>query len=79
MWLLFATGVVISLVSDDNGGGFVIVLNGSDFTELARADLPYGLPYGLHGCWVPGQVPQIWFYQEHWLTNSQIQKITQPL
>lgn len=53
---LFA-GVVISLVSDDNGGGFVLVLNGSDFTELARADLPYGLPYGLHGCWVPGQPP----------------------
>jgi len=50
-------GVVISLVSDDNGGGFVLVLNGSDFTELARAHLPYGLPYGLHGCWVPGQPP----------------------
>lgn len=57
---LFA-GVAISLVSDDNGGGFVLVLNGSDFTELARADLPYGLPYGLHGCWVPGQSPyKVW-------------------
>nr|ADK36681.1 carotenoid cleavage dioxygenase 8 [Physcomitrium patens] len=48
-------GVLISLVSDDSGGGFILILNGSDFTELARADLPYGLPYGLHGCWVPGQ------------------------
>lgn len=46
-------GVVISLVSDRHGGGFVVLLDGSTFTEIARAKLPYGLPYGLHGCWVP--------------------------
>jgi carlactone synthase/all-trans-10'-apo-beta-carotenal 13,14-cleaving dioxygenase len=46
-------GVVISLVSDKHGGGFALLLDGSTFTEIARAKLPYGLPYGLHGCWVP--------------------------
>ncbi|KAG6550068.1 hypothetical protein Mapa_008024 [Marchantia paleacea] len=54
-------GVVVSVVSDSVGGGFVILLDGATFTEIARADLPYGLPYGLHGCWVPSTaaaVPQ---------------------
>ncbi|KAH9298684.1 hypothetical protein KI387_030366 [Taxus chinensis] len=46
-------GVVISLVSDKDGNGFALVLDGSTFAEIARAKLPYGLPYGLHGCWVP--------------------------
>ncbi|XP_057842733.2 carotenoid cleavage dioxygenase 8 homolog B, chloroplastic-like [Cryptomeria japonica] len=46
-------GVVISIVSDKDGDGFAVVLDGSTFTEVARAKLPYGLPYGLHGCWIP--------------------------
>ncbi|XP_039051144.1 carotenoid cleavage dioxygenase 8 homolog B, chloroplastic-like [Hibiscus syriacus] len=46
-------GVVISLISEKNGGGYALVLDGSTFQEIARAKLPYGLPYGLHGCWVP--------------------------
>ncbi|XP_057873887.2 carotenoid cleavage dioxygenase 8 homolog B, chloroplastic [Cryptomeria japonica] len=46
-------GVVISLISDKNGDGYALVLDGSTFTEIGRAKLPYGLPYGLHGCWVP--------------------------
>ncbi|GLJ11749.1 hypothetical protein SUGI_0176060 [Cryptomeria japonica] len=46
-------GVVISIVSDKDGHGFAIVLDGSTFTEVARAKLPYALPYGLHGCWIP--------------------------
>ncbi|OMP02468.1 Carotenoid oxygenase [Corchorus capsularis] len=46
-------GVVISLVSEKSGNGYALLLDGSTFEEIARAKLPYGLPYGLHGCWVP--------------------------
>ncbi|KAK8523370.1 hypothetical protein V6N13_113312 [Hibiscus sabdariffa] len=46
-------GVVISLISEKNGSGYALLLDGSTFEEIARAKLPYGLPYGLHGCWVP--------------------------
>lgn len=48
-------GVVLSIVSDNNGGSFVIVLDGISFVELARAPLPHGLPYGFHGCWIPNK------------------------
>ncbi|KAJ4825083.1 Carotenoid cleavage dioxygenase 8 B, chloroplastic [Turnera subulata] len=46
-------GVVISMISEKNGDGYALVLDGSTFEEIARAKFPYGLPYGLHGCWVP--------------------------
>ncbi|KAB1204360.1 hypothetical protein CJ030_MR8G014189 [Morella rubra] len=46
-------GVVISMISQKNGGGYALLLDGSTFEEIARANFPYGLPYGLHGCWVP--------------------------
>ncbi|WCJ29523.1 Carotenoid cleavage dioxygenase 8 chloroplastic [Euphorbia peplus] len=46
-------GVVISMVSEENGDGFAVLLDGITFEEIARAKFPYGLPYGLHGCWVP--------------------------
>ncbi|KAK9058866.1 hypothetical protein SSX86_023710 [Deinandra increscens subsp. villosa] len=46
-------GVVISMVSDKNGEGYALILDASTFKEIARAKFPYGLPYGLHGCWVP--------------------------
>ncbi|VVB10621.1 unnamed protein product [Arabis nemorensis] len=46
-------GVVISIVSEENGGSYAILLDGSSFEEIARAKFPYGLPYGLHGCWIP--------------------------
>lgn len=49
------TGVVISIISEKNGEGYALVLDGSTFEEVARAKFPYGLPYGLHGCWVPKQ------------------------
>ncbi|PON94648.1 Carotenoid cleavage dioxygenase [Trema orientale] len=48
-------GVVISMISQKNGGGYALLLDGSTFEEIARAKFPYGLPYGLHGCWVPKQ------------------------
>ncbi|KDP34151.1 hypothetical protein JCGZ_07722 [Jatropha curcas] len=46
-------GVVISIISEKNGDGYALLLDGSTFEEIARAKFPYGLPYGLHGCWVP--------------------------
>lgn len=46
-------GVVISMISEKNGEGYALLLDGSTFEEIARAKFPYGLPYGLHGCWVP--------------------------
>ncbi|CAI0409007.1 unnamed protein product [Linum tenue] len=46
-------GVVISMVSEADGGGYAVLLDGSTFEEIARARFPYGLPYGLHGAWVP--------------------------
>ncbi|CAN1161907.1 Carotenoid cleavage dioxygenase 8 homolog B, chloroplastic [Linum perenne] len=46
-------GVVISMVSEKDGGGYAVLLDGKTFEEIARARFPYGLPYGLHGCWVP--------------------------
>ncbi|XP_030543149.1 carotenoid cleavage dioxygenase 8 homolog B, chloroplastic-like [Rhodamnia argentea] len=46
-------GVVISMISEENGGGYALLLDGSTFEEIARARLPYGLPYGFHGCWIP--------------------------
>jgi carotenoid cleavage dioxygenase-like enzyme len=49
------TGVVISIISEKNGEGYALVLDGSTFEEIAAAKFPYGLPYGLHGCWVPKQ------------------------
>ncbi|KAH0989836.1 hypothetical protein GBA52_001319 [Prunus armeniaca] len=48
-------GVVISMVSGKNGDGYALLLDGSTFQEIARAKFPYGLPYGLHGCWVPSK------------------------
>ncbi|KAG7020304.1 Carotenoid cleavage dioxygenase 8-like B, chloroplastic, partial [Cucurbita argyrosperma subsp. argyrosperma] len=46
-------GVVISMVSGEDGEGYALLLDGSTFEEIARAKFPYGLPYGLHGCWIP--------------------------
>ncbi|MED6193340.1 Carotenoid cleavage dioxygenase 8, chloroplastic, partial [Stylosanthes scabra] len=46
-------GVVISIISEKNGGAYALVLDGSSFEEIARAKFPYTMPYGLHGCWVP--------------------------
>ncbi|KAK3438319.1 hypothetical protein EUGRSUZ_C02932 [Eucalyptus grandis] len=46
-------GVVISMISEKNGGGYALLLDGSTFEEIARAKFPYGLPYGFHGCWIP--------------------------
>ncbi|KAK3165421.1 hypothetical protein QOZ80_1AG0032970 [Eleusine coracana subsp. coracana] len=49
-------GVVISIVSDIHGDGYVLVLDATTFKETARVRLPYGLPYGFHGCWIPAKI-----------------------
>uniref|UniRef100_A0A0D3EQ99 Uncharacterized protein n=1 Tax=Oryza barthii TaxID=65489 RepID=A0A0D3EQ99_9ORYZ len=46
-------GVVISIVSSDDGEGYALVLDATTFEEIARVRFPYGLPYGFHGCWIP--------------------------
>ncbi|KAF8751424.1 hypothetical protein HU200_012100 [Digitaria exilis] len=46
-------GVVISIVSAVDGGGYALVLDATTFQEIARVRFPYGLPYGFHGCWIP--------------------------
>ncbi|EMS51709.1 hypothetical protein TRIUR3_28465 [Triticum urartu] len=46
-------GVAISMVSAKDGSGYALVLDAKSFKEIARAKFPYGLPYGLHCCWVP--------------------------
>ncbi|KAM7459360.1 hypothetical protein LguiA_036354 [Lonicera macranthoides] len=46
-------GVVISMISDKNGEGYALISDGTTFEEIARVKFPYGLPYGLHGAWVP--------------------------
>lgn len=43
-------GVVLSVVLDfAHHRSFLLILNGSDFTELARAEIPHPIPVGLHG------------------------------
>ncbi|KAH7566309.1 hypothetical protein JRO89_XS08G0135600 [Xanthoceras sorbifolium] len=34
-------------------GAYAVLLDASTFEEIARAKLPCGIPYGLHGCSVP--------------------------
>lgn len=48
-------GVVMSIVSAEDGGGYLVVLDGATFKEIARVRFPYGLPYGFHGCWIPAK------------------------
>lgn len=55
LFFSYMAGVVISIISEKNGEGYALLLDGSTFEEVARAKFPYGLPYGLHGCWVPKQ------------------------
>ncbi|CAD6264934.1 unnamed protein product [Miscanthus lutarioriparius] len=46
-------GVVISTVSTMDGDGYVLLLDAATYKEIARLRLPYGLPFGFHGCWIP--------------------------
>ena len=46
-------GVVTCMVTGNDGKGFLLVLDASTFEEIARAKLPYGLPYGFHNQFFP--------------------------
>ncbi len=43
-------GVILSVVLDgDEGHSFLLVLEASTFVEIARAELPHSIPFGIHG------------------------------
>jgi carotenoid cleavage dioxygenase-like enzyme len=43
-------GVILTVVLDTTTGrSFLLVLDASTFTELARADVPHAIPFGFHG------------------------------
>lgn len=46
-------GVVMSVVTGADGRSFLLVLDARAFTEVARAQLPYGIPYGFHCAFTP--------------------------
>ena len=46
-------GVVTTMVTGADGKGFLLILDAGTFEEIARAKLPYGLPYGFHNQYFP--------------------------
>jgi len=47
-------GVILSLVLDfSHRRSYLLILDGRDLTELARAEVPHAIPVGLHGQWKP--------------------------
>lgn len=42
-------GVVLSVLGTADGKAALLVLDGQSWEEVARAELPYGLPNGFHG------------------------------
>ncbi|MFF3985374.1 carotenoid oxygenase family protein [Streptomyces sp. NPDC001797] len=47
-------GWLLSLVSDDDGkAGELLVLDATDLSEQAVVELPYAVPAGFHGSWLP--------------------------
>jgi carotenoid cleavage dioxygenase-like enzyme len=43
-------GVVLSVVLDSNkGNSFLLVLDAKSFEEIARAEVPHHIPFGIHG------------------------------
>jgi beta,beta-carotene 9',10'-dioxygenase len=48
-------GVLLSVVLDAAAQtSFLLVLDASDLTEIARARVPHGIPFGFHGDYFPG-------------------------
>ena len=46
-------GVILSVVFDAGAGNsFLLVIDATSFTEVARAAVPHAIPYGLHGAFV---------------------------
>lgn len=48
-------GCVLCVITQADGRSALLVLDGQKFVELGRAVLPYGLPNGFHGCFVPDE------------------------
>jgi carotenoid cleavage dioxygenase-like enzyme len=47
-------GVLLSIVLDPAAGtSFLVVLDAADLTEIARAWVPHGIPFGFHGNYFP--------------------------
>ena len=46
-------GAVLVVLVQADGNAALAVLDGATLVELARAVLPYALPCGFHGCFVP--------------------------
>lgn len=51
-------GAVLSVLTQADGRAALLVLDGSSFDEVARAVLPYGLPNGFHGGFLPARPAQ---------------------
>lgn len=47
-------GVVLAPGVDAEGNAFMLVMDATRWTELARVQLPYGTPYRFHGTWMDG-------------------------
>lgn len=45
-------GVVLCPGVSPDGSGMVVVLDAKSWTELGRAELPFGTPYRFHGIWL---------------------------
>jgi carotenoid cleavage dioxygenase-like enzyme len=46
--------VLLSVVLDsERGNSFLLVLDASDLSELARAEAPHHIPFGFHGQFAP--------------------------
>jgi len=46
-------GVVLSFITSSDGATSLLVLDAHTWVELARARLPYAMPYRFHGTWLP--------------------------
>ncbi len=49
------SGVLLSTLTQADGRTALLVLDAASLQEVARAVMPYGVPNGFHGCFVPGQ------------------------
>ena len=46
-------GVVLSMLMEASGKSSLLVLDGQSFKEIARARVPYAIPYRFHGTFLP--------------------------
>lgn len=54
--LIFSLGVVLCSMIDLKAVGrspYLVVLDATTFEELARAEIPVDIPFGIHGIFIP--------------------------